>query len=70
MEISKMITVELKFKECQRKLKNVLDSTKNGLYSIFIFDDDPEWMTAYHEDTKTEYFLTKERFKQEYKKDD
>lgn len=62
--------IELKFKEYSKKLKHLLDSSKSGLYTIFLYEDDPVYMTAYHEDTKTEYLLKKEDFKKTYAKYD
>jgi hypothetical protein len=62
-----MVVIEAK--EFKKKLKCLLDSERDGWYTIFIYPDDV-WMTAYHEDKKKEYYLKKEVFKQIYKKYD
>ncbi len=63
-----MVVIEAK--EFKKKLKCLVDSDRDGWYTIFIYPDDEVWMTAYHEDKKKEYYLKKEVFKQIYKKYD
>jgi hypothetical protein len=60
-----MVTFD--YKSFERNLICPLDNTKSGLYTIFTYPDSDE-LTAYHEDTKTEYYLHKDKFKELYKK--
>lgn len=57
-------------KEYKRRLVCPTNPSRNGLYTLFLYDDDPIWMTAYHEDTKTEYYMRREEFKNLYKKEE
>ncbi len=60
--------IDLQARSFTKKLKHLLDPSKSGWYTIFLYDDDPVWMTVYHDDTKIEYYMKKEYFKQNYKK--
>lgn len=57
----------LQFKELKKQLTCTEDPTRDGSYSLFFYEDSPEWMTAYNETTQIEYYLTKEEFKKIYK---
>jgi L-ribulose-5-phosphate 3-epimerase UlaE len=58
--------MDLEYTYFVKNLQCLLDNSRSGKYSLFIYPDDPN-MTIYHEDTKKELYLPKEKFKQDYK---
>jgi hypothetical protein len=51
----------------QVELTNLLDNQHSGLHSVFTYSD-CEYVTAYAEQTKTEFYLHKDEFKKNFKK--
>lgn len=58
---------DFEYKYFERNLICPLDNSRSGRYTIFTYPDEDE-LTAYHEDTRIEYYLHKEKFKELYKK--
>lgn len=58
---------ELKFKETKEHL-TCSDDSLSGNYSIFEYEDEPEYLTAYNEDVKKEFYFKTDYFYNQFLK--
>lgn len=58
---------ELKFTETKKHL-SCSDDSLSGNYTIFEYEDEPEYLTAYNEDVKKEFYLKTDYFNKQFLK--
>lgn len=58
---------ELKFKETKEHLF-CSDDSLSGNYTIFEYEDEPEYLTAYNEDAKKEFYFKTDYFYNQFLK--